>query len=60
MNDIQLRVMREDMDTEYQLRLQLRETLWQTLDFLEDPYTNEEDKTRVIALINQTLEETAP
>lgn len=49
-----------DMEFEYQLRLQLRETLQQALDLLTNPDSDEFDANRVIALINQTLEETAP
>ena len=60
MNDIKTRVMLEDMENEFQWRMQLRETLWKTLDFLADPYATENDKNDLIALINQTLEETAP
>ena len=60
MNEILARLDREDMETEFQLRLQLRETLQKTLDLLTNPDSDESDANRVIALINQTLEETAP
>lgn len=60
MNEILARLDREDMETEFQLRLQLRETLQKTLDLLTNPESEESDANRVIALINQTLEETAP
>jgi hypothetical protein len=50
----------EDKEHEYQLRLQLRDVLTQTLALLTDPNATEWDANRVIALINQTLEETAP
>lgn len=60
MNEILARLDREDMETEFQLRLQLRETLQKTLDLLTNPESDENDANRVIALINQTLEETAP
>ncbi len=49
-----------DSEFEYQLRLQLREVLTQTLAMLENPDSDEHDANRIIALINQTLEETAP
>ena len=49
-----------DSDFEYAMRLQLREVLTQTLDLLTNPDANEFDANRIIALINQTLEETAP
>lgn len=60
MNEILARLDREDMENEFQLRLQLRDVLQQTLDLLTNPDSNENDKNRIIALINQTLEETAP
>ena len=60
MNEILARLDREDMENEFQLRLQLRETLQKTLDLLTNPDSDENDANRVIALINQTLEETAP
>jgi hypothetical protein len=60
MNDIQNRVMREDMENEFQWRLQLRDALQQTLDLLTNPDSDENDANRIVALINQTLEETAP
>ena len=60
MNDIQTRVMLEDMQNEFQWRLQLRDALQQTLDLLTNPNSDEFDANRIIALINQTLEETAP
>ena len=49
-----------DSEFEYQLRLQLRDVLTQTLDLLTNPDSDEHDANRIIALINQTLEETAP
>ena len=49
-----------DSEFEYQLRLQLRDVLTQTLALLNDPNATEWDANRIIALINQTLEETAP
>lgn len=49
-----------DQEFEFQLRLQLRDVLMKTLDLLENPDSDEFDANRVIALINQTLEETAP
>lgn len=60
MNDIQTRVMLEDMQNEFQWRLQLRDALSQALALLTNPDSDEFDANRVIALINQTLEETAP
>lgn len=60
MNEILARLDREDMENEFQLRLQLRDALQQTLDLLTNPDSDEFDANRVIALINQTLEETAP
>lgn len=60
MNEILARLDRKNMETEFQLRLQLRETLQKTLDLLTNPESDESDANRVIALINQTLEETAP
>lgn len=60
MNEILARLDREDMENEYQWRLQLRETLQQALALLTNPDSDEFDANRVIALINQTLEETAP
>lgn len=50
----------EDKEHEYELRLQLREVLTQTLAMLTNPDSDEFDANRIIALINQTLEETAP
>lgn len=49
-----------DSEFEYQLRLQLRDVLTQTLALLTNPDSDEFDANRIIALINQTLEETAP
>lgn len=49
-----------DNEVEFQLRLQLRDVLQQTLDLLTNPDSDENDANRIIALINQTLEETAP
>ena len=49
-----------DSEFEYQLRLQLREVLTQTLDLLTNPEATEWDALRVIALIKQTLDESAP
>ena len=60
MNEILARLDREDMENEYQWRLQLRDALSQALALLTNPDSNENDKNRIIALINQTLEETAP
>lgn len=60
MNEILARLDREDMANEFQLRLQLRDALQQTLDLLTNPDSDENDANRIVALINQTLEETAP
>lgn len=60
MNEILARLDREDMQNEFQWRLQLRDVLQQTLDLLTNPDSDEFDANRIIALINQTLEETAP
>lgn len=60
MNEILARLDREDMENEYQWRLQLRETLQQALALLTNPDSDEFDANRVIALINQTLKDTAP
>lgn len=60
MEELMARIAKQDMENEFKWRMQLRETLWATLDFLADPYANENDKNNLIALINQTLEETAP
>jgi hypothetical protein len=49
-----------DSEFEYQLRLQLRDVLTQTLAMLTNPDFDEYDANRIIALINQTLEDTAP
>lgn len=49
-----------DSEFEYQLRLQLREVLTQTLALLTDPNATEWDANRITALIRETLEETAP
>jgi len=49
-----------DSDCEYQMRLQLREVLTQTLDLLTNPDANEFDANRITALIRETLEQTAP
>jgi hypothetical protein len=49
-----------DSEFEYQLRLQLRDVLTQTLAMLENPDSDEFEANRIIALINQTLYETAP
>jgi hypothetical protein len=60
MNELMAQIAREDMEFEYQLRLQLRDVLTQTLAMLTNPDSDEFDANRIIALINQTLEETAP
>lgn len=60
MNEILARLDREDMENEFQWRLQLRDALSQALALLTNPDSDEFDANRVIALINQTLEETAP
>lgn len=60
MNDIQTRVMLEDMQFEYQLRLQLRAVLGHALQLLTDPEANEHDANRVIAMIETALEESQP
>lgn len=60
MNELMARLDRQDMDFEFQLRLQLREALSQTLAMLQNPESDENDANRIIALINQTLEESAP
>lgn len=49
-----------DSDFEYQLRLQLRDVLTQTLDLLTNPDSDEFDANRVIALIREALEQSAP
>ena len=60
MNELMARIAKQDSEFEYQLRLQLRDVLQQTLDLLTNPDSDEFDANRIIALINQTLEETAP
>jgi hypothetical protein len=49
-----------DSDYEYQLRLQLRDVLTQTLAMLENPDSDEYDANRITALIRETLEQSAP
>ena len=49
-----------DSDFEYQLRLQLREVLTQTLDLLTNPDSDEFDANRITALIREALEQSAP
>ncbi len=49
-----------DSEFEYQLRLQLRDVLTQTLDLLTNPDANEFDANRITALIRKALEQSAP
>ena len=49
-----------DSEFEYQLRLQLRDVLTQTLDLLTNPDANEFDANRITALIREALEQSAP
>lgn len=49
-----------DSEFEFQLRLQLRDVLTQTLDLLTNPNSDEFDANRVISLIRETLEQSAP
>lgn len=60
MHEILARLDRQDMEYEFQLRLQLRDVLTQTLAMLENPDSDEFDANRITALIRETLEETAP
>ena len=60
MNELMAQIAREDAEFEYQLRLQLRDVLAQTLAMLTNPDSDEFEANRIISLINQTLEETAP
>jgi len=49
-----------DSDYEYQMRLQLRDVLTQTLAMIENPESDEFDANRITALIREALEQSAP